>query len=308
MPHRYRVYIRRFLIAAIFSLLLSPAIFYGFLCLLRPPRTNQQQVLFKGIVYQRRAISQPRPVTMHIVTVDLTAPGIKPLVTPGNPLKGRRKTFARTTSAFLEEFQLQLAVNGSYFQQFYEKTPWDYYPRSGDPSRPLGESISNGQRYSKAESDKAVICFGKNNLAQIFANGKCPQNTVQGIAGQEMLVADGKAVSSQVLDNKPYPRLVAAINREGNKLWLIAVDGKQPFYSDGLTLTELTKIALDLGAYTALNLDGGGSVTLVMDKMNQAHVLNTPIHTRLPMRERPVGNHLGFYALPADVKKVVSNE
>lgn len=305
MGNRYRVYIRRLSIAAVVTLLLSPALFYGFLSLLRPSRTNQQQVLFQGIVYQRRAMSQPRPVTMHIVTVDLTAPGIKPLVTPPNPGKGR-KTSARTTSEFLQEFQLQLAVNGSFFQHFDEKSPWDYYPHSGDPSNPQGESISNGRRYTKPLADKAVICFGKNNLAQIFASGKCPQDTVQGIAGLEMLVADGKPVNTHISENKPYPRLAAAINRDGNKLWLIAVDGKQPFYSEGMTLNELAQTAIALGANNAINLDGGGSVTLVMDKMNKAEVLNAPVHTHIPMRERPVGNHLGFYALPVDVKTSTS--
>ncbi|MDZ8051038.1 MAG: phosphodiester glycosidase family protein [Aulosira sp. ZfuVER01] len=306
MHHRYQVYIRRFAIAAFLSLLLSPAIFYGWLCLLRPSRTDRQQVLFKGIFYQRRTISQPRPVTMHIVTVDLTAPGVKPLVTPGFPFGKGRKTNARTTSEFLGKYKLQLAVNASYFHHFYEKTPWDYYPHSGDPSYPLGEAISNGSRYSKSESNKAVVCFSQNNLAQILASGKCPQGTVQGVAGQEILVANGKAVISQIRENKPYPRLAAAINREGTKLWLIVVDGKQPFYSEGLTLTELAKTAIDLGADTALNMDGGGSVTLVMGKPNGAKVLNAPIHTKLPMRERPVGNHLGFYALPADVKTSTS--
>ncbi|MDZ7958881.1 MAG: phosphodiester glycosidase family protein [Aulosira sp. DedQUE10] len=297
MHHRYKVYLRRFVLTAFSSLLLAPALFYGWLCILRPSRTDQQQVLFKGIVYQRRAISQPRPVMIHIVTIDLTAPGVKPLVTPGLPAKGR-KTNARTTSEFLGEFKLQLVVNASYFHHFYEKTPWDYYPHSGDPSYPLGEVISNGSRYSNPESNRAVVCFSKNNLAQIFASGKCPKDTFQGVAGQEMLVADGKPVKSHIQENKPYPRLAAAINREGNKLWLIAVDGKQPFYSEGLTLTELAKTAIDLSADAALNLDGGGSVTLVMGKLNGTKVLNAPIHTKLPMRERPVGNHLGFYALP----------
>jgi hypothetical protein len=32
----------------------------------------------------------------------------------------------------------------------------------------------------------------------------------------------------------------------------------------------------------------------------KAKVLNSPIHTRVPMRQRPVANHLGVYALPID--------
>jgi hypothetical protein len=65
-------------------------------------------------------------------------------------------------------------------------------------------------------------------------------------------------------------------------------------------LAVLAEIALALGADTALNLDGGGSTTLVMAGESGPQLLNAPIHTRIHMRERPVGNHLGVYALPAD--------
>jgi len=55
-----------------------------------------------------------------------------------------------------------------------------------------------------------------------------------------------------------------------------------------------------LGAVTALNLDGGGSSTMVISTPAGARVLNAPIHTRIPMRQRPVGNHLGLYAPPLE--------
>ncbi|MEO0989215.1 MAG: phosphodiester glycosidase family protein, partial [Cyanobacteria bacterium J06639_14] len=79
-------------------------------------------------------------------------------------------------------------------------------------------------------------------------------------------------------------------------LWLIVVDGKQPHYSQGATLTQLSQIARKLGADAAINLDGGGSTTLVMATPKGPKVLNAPIHTRLPLRERPVANQLGFQA------------
>jgi exopolysaccharide biosynthesis protein len=41
----------------------------------------------------------------------------------------------------------------------------------------------------------------------------------------------------------------------------LIVDGRQPNYSEGVTLPELAQIAIDYGAYTALNLHGGGSST-----------------------------------------------
>lgn len=295
MPLKYQVYIRRFLLTAGISVLLAPPLFYAGLCLLRPPQTNHEQVLFNGIVYKRIARSTPRPVMIHIVTIDLKTPGIKALVTPGMPKSSGRETTAQTTSEFLQKFKLQLAINASYFHHFYEKTPWDYYPHSGDPSYPIGEAISNGQRYSPPEKNCPVLCISRSNRAQILNSDSCPDGTNQGFAGNYLLAYDGKAVPF-TSEDEPYPRVAAAVNREGTKLWLIAVDGKQPFYSEGATRGEITKIIMDLGAHTALNLDGGGSTTLVMGTNQGAKVLNAPIHTRIPMRERPVANHLGFYA------------
>jgi exopolysaccharide biosynthesis protein len=79
---------------------------------------------------------------------------------------------------------------------------------------------------------------------------------------------------------------------------LFVVDGRQPNYSEGMSLPELAQVMLDYGADTALNLDGGGSSTLVMEGNDgKPHVLNSPIHGRVPPgRERPVANHLGIFA------------
>ncbi|MFQ4143665.1 phosphodiester glycosidase family protein [Chlorogloeopsis sp. ULAP02] len=293
---------KQYLLSAGTSLLLLPLILYSSLHFLRPPQTEKEQVLFRGIVYKRYARFTPRPRIIHIVSVDLTVPGVKPLVTPGMPPGSDRETSASTTSEFLREFKLQLAVNGSYFHHFEEKTPWHYYPRSGDPSHPLGEVISNGYRYSKTEGGWRVLCFSQSNRAQIFDSGKCPVDTIQAIAGSKILIERGKPKVEFLQDSndKPYPRMAVAIDKEGKKLWLITVDGKQPLYSEGVKISELTDIVMDLGAYTALNLDGGGSTTLVMATRQGAKVLNAPIHTKLPMRERPVANHLGFYANPLD--------
>jgi exopolysaccharide biosynthesis protein len=61
---------------------------------------------------------------------------------------------------------------------------------------------------------------------------------------------------------------------------------------------ELATIIAKLGVDKAINLDGGGSTTLVMATSNGAKVLNAPMRAKLPMNERPVSNHIGFYALP----------
>ena len=308
MNHRYQIGIKQLWLAGGTGLLLWPLILYGWLHFQRPPRTPQERALFQGIVYKREVRSTPRPLMIHIVTIDLKAPGVKLLVTPGTPAPEKRKVpteiNARTTSEFLKEFKLQLAINASFFYPFREVTPWDYYPRRGDRANVVGQAISNGASYSSHESDWPVLCFMTSqggDRVQLLKGKACPKGTVHAVAGNQLLVEHGNAVglNPDINDrNRPYPRVAVAMDKAGEKLWLIAIDGKQPLYSEGATLAELTKIIVDLGADSALNLDGGGSTTVVAATPEGATVLNAPAHTKLPMRERPVANHIGFYALP----------
>jgi exopolysaccharide biosynthesis protein len=123
----------------------------------------------------------------------------------------------------------------------------------------------------------------------------------QAISGREVFVKNGK----YTLDGKrsalyatPEPRTAFALSTEGRKLMLFVVDGRQPNYSEGVSIVELAAIIIEHGGATALHIDGGGSSTLVRaDETGEPIVVNSPIHGRHPPgRERPVANHLGVYA------------
>jgi exopolysaccharide biosynthesis protein len=62
---------------------------------------------------------------------------------------------------------------------------------------------------------------------------------------------------------KTHPRTAAGYTQDG-KLILMVVDGRQE-KSRGVNLQELAQMMLDLGCVEALNLDGGGSSTLVVN-------------------------------------------
>ena len=92
-----------------------------------------------------------------------------------------------------------------------------------------------------------------------------------------------------------HPRTAVAIDHHRHTLILMVVDGRQPGYSEGVTLEELAKLLAGRGGDEALNLDGGGSTTLVCaDAMGVVRRLNRPIHVGIPGNERPVANHLGL--------------
>ncbi|HWJ54948.1 MAG TPA: phosphodiester glycosidase family protein [Vicinamibacterales bacterium] len=60
-----------------------------------------------------------------------------------------------------------------------------------------------------------------------------------------------------------HPRTMFGIDRDGYA-WLVTVDGRQPDTSAGMTLVELQRLARRIGLTDAINLDGGGSTTMVI--------------------------------------------
>lgn len=89
-----------------------------------------------------------------------------------------------------------------------------------------------------------------------------------------------------------HPRSVVGFSRDSSTLFLIAVDGRQPS-SAGMTLPELARAVIALGVHDALNLDGGGSTTLVVGDS----VVNS-VSDRAG--ERPVGDVLIVTRRPRD--------
>lgn len=271
----------------------------GWPLLRRQPPAIANQTLFSGVVYTREVRSSPRPLVVHIATVDLRQPGVRLLVTPGDP-DGERSLRAQTTSAFLERHRLQLAVNGDGFTPWYSTSLLRYYPHAGDPVDPLGFAASEGEMYAQGNGVAPTLYISRNNRARFNQPIGAVYNA---ISGNLMLVAAGKPVpealqaeAAEVLQ----PRTALALDKSGRKLIIVVVDGRQPGYSEGATLAELAEIVIAHGGFYAMNMDGGGSSTLVMaDKNGKARLLNSPIDQNIPGRERPVGNHLGVYAAPA---------
>ena len=67
------------------------------------------------------------------------------------------------------------------------------------------------------------------------------------------------------------PRTGVGVTADG-KILLVVVDGRQPKWSVGASLHEFARILLQLGATDAMNLDGGGSSTMVVN----GEVMNRP--------------------------------
>ena len=113
------------------------------------------------------------------------------------------------------------------------------------------------------------------------------------IGGLPRLVIDGRLNPELSMDvggppadfaRKRHPRTGIGVTRDSTTLILVTVDGRQAG-SVGMTLAEFGNLMLSLGIYQGLNLDGGGSTTMVVD----GAVVNSPSDLT---GERPVANCL----------------
>jgi Phosphodiester glycosidase len=84
--------------------------------------------------------------------------------------------------------------------------------------------------------------------------------------------------------NVRHPRSLIGFDADTSNLFLVAIDGRSTA-SVGMTLAEAADFLRGIGVAQALNLDGGGSTTLVID----GRIVNSPSD---PAGERPVGNAL----------------
>jgi len=113
-----------------------------------------------------------------------------------------------------------------------------------------------------------------------------------------MLILGGEIIPD-LNDTAIHPRTAIGINKNGRWLYLVVIDGRQPFYSTGATYKEMANLLKDFGAFFAMALDGGGSSTMVIEGANgEPVILNSPIDSYIPGRERPVANHFGIYINP----------
>lgn len=265
----------------------------------RPAPVPMKKELYEGVIYRRVVHVFPRPMVAHIIQIDTKTKGISFLVTPPEA-QNEQPLNARTTSRFLEEFGVQIAVNGDGFTPWWSNGPTDYYPHIGDPVTPLGFSASNGDVYWTGQNaeDVGIEPTLYINRRNVLSFNNRPGNVHNAISGDRMLLQKGE-IAADLDDEELDPRTALGMNRNGRYLYIVVIDGRQPFYSQGATFKELAELLREYGAYTAMSLDGGGSSALVIEGDDgSAQLMNSPIDHYIPGRERPVGNHLGVYVNP----------
>lgn len=129
---------------------------------------------------------------------------------------------------------------------------------------------------------QAAADFGRTPLVPRLLVGGWPRI----LTGGAVTAADAARLEGTLSSNAEarHPRSAIGFSRDGARVFIMTVDGRSED-SGGMTLVEMALFLRDRGAAQAMNFDGGGSSTLVVN----GRVVNAPSDKE---GERPVGNAL----------------
>jgi len=286
---------------------------------------------FLGVTHIHRTETSPRSLSIHVIKIDLGAPGLRFKVSPPG---GTRETPRQSTLAYLEQVGAQVAINAHYFLPF----------PSPDPDATLiGIAASEGKVYSAFEppeqkyalvKDAPGLNIDSSNRASMVHRDP---ESVDGlgvlekvelwntVAGSAQIVTNGvktipcyleEAMPSCTLEgpgpqkysnsnswyDRQNARTAIGLSRDNRTLVLFTVDAAGG--SAGMKVGEVADMLInDYGVHNALNLDGGGSTTLAMqDSATGVRGLVNQPSDRTP-GGRVVASSLAVFAQPSTPKR-----
>jgi len=253
--------------------------------------------IFLGVDMATGKADSPRLMRVYAIRIDTKAEGIEFLSTPQAEegfADNVKETVRQTVPQFLEAHHLQVAVNANFYSPFNAETV-----RTSGPSNLIGLAVSQGQIVSKNEKNKPAFLVFKENRVEIVDvqdDSDPPADVETAVAGNRILVKEGTVVPQS--DDAVHPRTAVGISKDGRYVYFVVIDGRQPEFSIGTSDFETGQWLVKFGAWNGMNLDGGGSTTMVVrSHEDKAKVLNVPVGQGKPHTLRYNGNNIGVRAM-----------
>jgi len=204
-----------------------------------------------------------QPMKIFILELDLNTNNLR--LKAGTP--NNKSTFSKQTVSEIARTQdtagnrVLVALNGDFFNS------------SGIPQSVL---YKNGVAIKAQFCDLCTFLAIDNlNKASIISKDIQfdPAKIKEALGGYHWLIKNSQKVPQGDLSIEPRTAAGITLN---NMVYFIVADGRQAAYSNGMSFNNLSDIFFALGVKDAINLDGGGSSTLVIKENAEWRVKNKP--------------------------------
>ena len=268
------------------------------------PTVREAKQPYPAIEITRLEYAKPRPLRVWAVRIDTSNPDVEFVVTPRANTEPGFNTRCATTLEFAQAECVQLAVNGSPFTPLRNQ--------SGESMKIEGLHLSRGELIAPPDPRPhyAALLIAPDNKPAVKQYPLAATDLARarhGLGGYQVVVCAGKnlLVDYDPGSTPPHPRTAYGTSENGKYLWWLIADGRQPGRSEGLHFSELGELAVSLGIADLLNMDGGGSTTLVMQDSttHSFEVVNAPVGLGIAGTLRQNGNNFGVrvYSAPRDL-------
>ena len=215
------------------------------------------------------------PVRYHCVKIDLsqdfsiiTFPQSKTDFTHKNGEPTNYYT-GLTAKNFSKKYNSLITMNTAPFGG--KNGRWDTFAKITSTRRICGIHVVNKTELSPPISKYSALCFKKDEQGfkgTIIKNQKDTDFTEYDFAfgGFFTILTDYQKETFSWRSNDS--RTAAGLSEDGKTLYLLVVEGERWSKSHGLTYPECADIMLSLGASDAMQMDGGGSSSLFINKKN----------------------------------------
>lgn len=172
----------------------------------------------------------------------------------------------------------------------------DFFDMFGN-NAPSGLCVKDGRFLSNPDTKRSFFGADLNGTPIISSFAEAPELVGQlksAVGGREIFLRDGELAEISLCEPFSYvchPRTSAGIREDGTVI-LMVVDGRLPELSNGASIVDLGRLMQYFGAKKAINLDGGGSSTFLVNIDGEMTMLNRPADLHRPTEPliRPIFN------------------
>ncbi len=245
--------------------------------------------LYPGMKHVFRDLTEPRPLKINILRLDLATGKFRFKSAEraegwGEPMPDYPKMKIRVKREKSRDFLLRSRNAGLNMVAAVNASPWSPWckPWNHCYGGNIGVMVSDGIVVDDFPAESAALVVAKDNQVSLRRVSK--KDDFSGIQlvlpGFWFCLENGNVPK----EAKPtyHPRTAYGLSQDGRYLYLLVVDGRMKGISEGASTQELGEWLKHFGAYTGINMDGGGSATMVIwdGKENTVKKLNVQKHDR----------------------------